>query len=122
MRKLRPLLPTGVLLAFAAIGAGVWLYATKPSPGVTPENFKRLHQWMRLADAEAILGRQADEVLPDKIHIWTESGWIIRVQLDFHGSDRICVGYLMTDPTVRISRVVDAIEIVPEPLHVRLRR
>jgi hypothetical protein len=47
-------------LAALAVAAAVTLERLTPRPGVTPENFKRLHKGMTEQEAEAILGRKAD--------------------------------------------------------------
>jgi hypothetical protein len=49
------LLGTGVLAAVVGLGA----YAmVPPEPGVTRENFRRIHRDMTAAEVEAVLGRE----------------------------------------------------------------
>ena len=45
----------GLLLVVAAGGVGGIYWALTPTPGVTVENFRRLHRGMRLEEVETIL-------------------------------------------------------------------
>ncbi len=48
-----------LLIALLLLGGGVayWAIAAQPNPGVTRENFRRLHRHMTRAQVESILGK-----------------------------------------------------------------
>ena len=64
------------MLGLAAFALSLWL--TTPSPGVTLENFRRIHVGMSQERAEAMLGRPAEGVwdgipsLCPPTHVWVE--------------------------------------------------
>jgi hypothetical protein len=88
MRK-KLLLGGGLVVALVAIVLFRWAVLHRPSPGVTRENFLRLHKGMREEDIEAILGPPTHSHTPvnacllllsaDNCNIWTgdEAGVII---------------------------------------------
>src|SRR5688500_2701336 len=45
-----------LLLIVAAAVLPIWSFSPPSPPGVTPENFHRLHCWMHRVEVEAILG------------------------------------------------------------------
>ncbi len=91
MRKLL-LWFSGMLLGVTVLAmALVWLLIQPPAPGVTPENFKRLYKGMGEKEAEAVLGRKADEsahVTGHHFSYWAQGDY--RVYLDV--SDTLLAG------------------------------
>jgi hypothetical protein len=66
MRRLRLLLGVGAVPLLVVAGFGLLLWITRPTPGVTWENFHRLRCGMSERDVKRLLGE------PDKV------GWLRR--------------------------------------------
>jgi hypothetical protein len=72
-RVMKRWLLIALLLAPFGLALGVAVFRPPPKPGVTPENFRRLHKGMSQAEVEAILGESADVVTPTSkctVHWW----------------------------------------------------
>ena len=113
MRRRRLLLGMGPVALLGMPGVASLLWLTRPTPGVTWENFHRLRFGMTARDVEALLGepQEVDEVGGD----WTTRRWRgddFVISLSFDADQKLAFGgaFGVSDPTRAILEPIHADE------------
>ena len=95
MSRRRLLLGAGPVALLGMAGVALLLWLTRPTPGVTWENFRCLREGMSVRDVEALLGKP-DRVLegPARTHrFWQGEEVVISLTWDAGDADRLWVGF-----------------------------
>src|SRR5690348_18276985 len=80
------LLLAGSVICVGVITGVLLQWALTPSPGMTRENFKRLHAGMTLPEMEAIMGRPPDHQMYMTLryfHLWIEEENVVDIEMSF---------------------------------------
>ncbi len=119
-RRKRALLWAWLLVALTGVGLVGVQWAMTPTPGVTLENFRRLHDRMKMEEIEPILGGPAHDGWPPFTHEWTGEEGKIHLNAVPEKHRQIFIGYTgtFTTPDGKTFRVAAA----NESLLARLRR
>jgi hypothetical protein len=84
MRRRRLLLVVGAVVLLGVAGFVLLVWLTKPTPGVTWDNFRRLREGMSPKDVEALLGEPYDV---EDYRTYTNRYWrgeeVVKISLEF---------------------------------------